>query len=300
MLGLAASVLVGVLHVHHEPSHDSNAPFERVLEAAHRIQLDFVVLTEHAPRDATSGLHPAAERAGVYPAASGRELMVLVGVEYATRDGHLLAYGLDAMVPANGRSGRAAIALIQAAGGFAVVPHPFSHGGWRAWDAPFDGLEVHNNASAIRAMALWSVPWQYLRATFNPAASLKAVLLRDQRALDRWDELLASGRPVVGLSGSDAHEGVRVLGRTLDPYEVFMGAVTTHCPVSELVVDALWAALRAGDCWIRYAVFENRRSEAVEVQLPSGRRELQLDDGKRVLELRNPILRVDGERRSSQ
>ena len=67
------------------------------------------------------------------------------------------------------------------------------------------------------------MPWQYSRALFSARASLHAVLTRDVRALAKWDELLAQGRPVVGLSGADAHEGTRLLGRRLDPYEVFMG-----------------------------------------------------------------------------
>src|SRR5262245_21731798 len=48
---LALAALVGVLHVHHAPSHDSDAPFEDVLAAADSAGLDFVVLTEHADVD---------------------------------------------------------------------------------------------------------------------------------------------------------------------------------------------------------------------------------------------------------
>lgn len=298
MLALAASVLVGVLHVHHEPSHDSSAPFERVLAAARSNNLDFVVLTEHARKSAESGPLPAADRAGRYAGSSGRELLVLVGVEFGTADGHLLGYALDRLVPAAGRSGRAVIADIQAAGGFAVVPHPFSHGGWHAWDAPFDGIEVHNNASAIRHAPGWSLPWQYSRALFDAGASLHAVLTRDVRALAKWDELLTQGRPVIGFSGADAHEGTRLLGRRLDPYEAFMGAVKTHCPVEERTAAALWEALSRGRCWIRYSAHDGQSSDAISVEFPSGRSELQLDGGKRVLELRNPILERDVQRRS--
>jgi hypothetical protein len=39
---------------------------------------------------------------------------------------------------------------------------------------------------------------------------------------------------------------------------------------------------------IRYGVYEPRAAEALEVDFPSGRVELQLDGGARVLELRNP------------
>ena len=298
MLELAASVLVGVLHVHHEPSHDSRAPFERVLEAAQHNRLDFVVLADHASSD--SGPLPAAERAGRYPGADGKELLVLVGVEFATRDGHLLGYGIDELVPARGRSGREVIEAIHARGGFAVVSHPFEYGGWDDWDAPLDGIEVHNNAAAIWRVPLWSVPWHYTRALFAPERSLHGVLTRNTRALAKWDELLAAGRVVFGFSGADAHEGVGILGRTLDPYEVFLGAVQTHCPVEAREPEAIWHALRRGRCWIRYRAFDERALGSVPVEFPSGRRELQLDGGHRVLELQNPILGPDGNRRSSQ
>ena len=300
MFELAATVLVGVLHVHHEPSHDSRAPFERVLEAAHATELDFVVLAEHASGSSGSDALPAAERAGPYVSPSGHELLVMVGVEFATADGHLLGYDIDRLVPARGRPGREVIDAIHAQGGFAVVSHPFEYGGWDDWEAPFDGIEVHNNASAIRRAPLWSVPWHYTRALFSPARSLHALLDRNSRALDKWDELLAEGRGVIGFSGADAHEGVRIFGLTLDPYEVFMGAVRTHCPVEERTATALWAALRAGECWIRYHAFEDRALEAVRVDFPSGRSELQFDSGRRVLELQNPILAPDDDRRPPQ
>src|SRR5258705_7222419 len=42
---LALAALVGVIHVPHEPSHDSDASFAEVLAAADQAGLDFVVLT---------------------------------------------------------------------------------------------------------------------------------------------------------------------------------------------------------------------------------------------------------------
>ena len=64
MKALALAALVGVIHVHHAPSHDSGATFEEVLAAADQAGLDFVVLTDHADVDAPGPL-PAIEHAGV-------------------------------------------------------------------------------------------------------------------------------------------------------------------------------------------------------------------------------------------
>ena len=173
MPGLALALLVGVLHVHHAPSHDSAASFAELLSAAHAAELDFVVLTEHADPETLSGPLPAAELAGLHAGPGGRTLQVLVGVEFGTADGHLLAYDVDELVPATDRPGAQVIADVHAQGGFAVVPHPFTHGGWHAWDAPFDGLEVHNNASEFQHILGPLLPLRLLVASFDRAAVLR-------------------------------------------------------------------------------------------------------------------------------
>ncbi len=289
MPGLALALLVGVLHVHHAPSHDSDASFAELLAAAHAAELDFLVLAEHADPEAHSGPLPAAELAGLHAGPGGRALQVLVGVEFGTADGHLLAYDMDELVPATDRPGAQVIADVHAQGGFAVVPHPFTHGGWHAWDAPFDGLEVHNNASEFQHILGPLLPLRLLVASFDRAAVLRSMLRRPARELERWESLLAAGRPVVGFSGADAHQNVSLLGWQLDPYAPLFRAVQTVCPGDLPEPEALWAALRAGRCWIRYEIHAGRGAPR-ELRFPSGRRELQIDDGARVLELRNPII----------
>ncbi len=290
MTGLAAALLVGVLHVHHEPSHDSSASFAELLEAAQQAELDFLVLSEHAAPEAEEGPLPAAERAGTYPGADRGELLVLVGVELGTRDGHLLAYDVPHLVPATDRPGADVIADVHALGGFAVVPHPLTHGGWHAWDAPFDGIEVHNHASAFRHFAGPLLPFHVIRSWFDPPAVLRSMLERPHRELERWDELLASGRQVVAFSGADAHRNVSLLGWQLDPYEQMLPTVVTVCPDTALEPEALWRGLRSGRCWIRYALYDDRADESEKVVFPSGRSEWQLDGGRRVFEIRNRII----------
>ena len=287
MKALALAALVGVVHVHHEPSHDSDAPFESVLEAAGEVGLDFVVLTEHADADEPGPL-PAAEHAGLHVAPNGRRVLVLVGAEFASRDGHLLGLAIRESVPAIGRAGREVIAAIRAQGGFAVVAHPFSHGGWRDWGADFDGIEVQNNASDFTRLYGPLLPWRIARFGFAPDAQLADLWLRPTRELAKWDELLASGRTVRGFAGADAHSNVSLLGWQLDPYAQMFRGVQTVCPDGPLAPEHLWAQLRAGACAIRWGMYEPRAAEAVLVRMPSGRVELELDGGARLLELRNP------------
>jgi hypothetical protein len=215
-------------------------------------------------------------------------VLVLVGAEFASRDGHLLGLEIRESVPAIGRPGREVIAEIHAQGGFAVVPHPFSHGGWSDWDADFDGLEVQNNASDFTRLYGPLLPWRVLRFGFAPERQLSDLWVRPERELAKWDELLAAGRAVPGFAGADAHNNVSLLGWQLDPYRQMFGGVQMICPDGALAAEFVWAQLRAGACAIRWAVYESRAADAVELRLPSGRVELRLDDGARVLELRNP------------
>jgi hypothetical protein len=273
-----------VVHVHHAPSHDSDAPFEEVLAAAHAAPLDFLVLTDHAEPGGGERL-PAAEHAGLYRDASGHAVLVLVGVELGTADGHLLALDVPHAVPDEGRPGRDVIRDVHALGGFAVVPHPFTHGGWHDWDAPFDGLEVQNGASDLHRLMGPLVPLRLLRHLFSPPATLRAAWVRPAQELARWDELLAAGRRVAAFAGADVHRNVWLPGGQVDPYlEVFRG-VQMNCPDAPLEPESVWSLLRSGRCSIRWRVWEARAAEAKEVRFPSGRSELQLDGGRRVLEV---------------
>jgi hypothetical protein len=284
---LALAALIGVIHVHHAPSHDSDAPFEAVLQAAGETGLDFVVLTDHADVDEPGPL-PGSEHAGVQIAPNGRRVLVLVGAEFASRDGHLLGLDIRQSVPAIGRPGRDVIADIHAQGGFAIVPHPFSHGGWHDWDADFDGVEVQNNASDFTRLYGPLLPFRVLRFAFDRPRELEELWARPARELAKWDELLAAGRHVPGFAGADAHQNVSIFGWQLDSYRQMFGGVQTVCPDAPLEPAAIFALLRSGACSIRYAIYEPRAGEAVEVAFPSGRVELQLEGGARVLELRNP------------
>jgi hypothetical protein len=114
------------------------------------------------------------------------------------------------------------------------------------------------------------------------------MLPRPSTELDRWEELLQSGRRVAAFSGADAHQNLSLLGWRLDPYGEMFRLVQTVCPDGPLTPEWIWTVLREGRCSIRYSLYEDRSSEAIEVRFPSGRIELQLDGGRRVWEIRNP------------
>jgi hypothetical protein len=289
---LVAAALVGVVHVHHAPSHDSDAPFEEVAAAAHEVGLDFLVLTDHY-ESAEDGALPGGEHVGVHRDATGHAVLVLAGAEFGTTSGHLLGLRIPrayANLDEQGelRSSRELIARIQADGGFALVPHPTSHGSWSDWEAPFDGLEVQNHASDFRRQLGLLLPVRLVRFLYDREAGLARMLRRPTRELERWEQLLRSGRHVVGFAGADVHRNASFLGAQLDPYAQQFRPVQTLCPDGPLEPDHVWGALLAGRCRMRWRIHESNGEEVRELRFPSGRVELQLGDGSRVLEVRNP------------
>lgn len=287
MKSLILAALVGVMHVHHEPSHDSDASFQEVMAAADQAGLDFVVLTDHADVD-TPVAPPGSEHAGVRVAPSGRRILVLVGAELASDDGHLLGLDIQRAVPAIGRRGRDVIRDIHAQGGFAVVAHPYSHGGWHDWSADFDGMEVQNSASDFLRLYNPLLPYRLVRFAFDRDLALRTLWRRPDAELAKWDELLASGRHVIGFAGTDAHRNVSLFGWQLDPYAQMFRGPRMVCPDAPLDTETVWRLLKSGACAIRNDAYESRAREARRVVFPSGRVEWQLDGGDRVLEVDNP------------
>ena len=123
-------------HVHTTASYDGTTTPAELVAAARRADLDGIAVTDH---DTVEG---AREVARLAP----DDLLVIVGCEVSTADGHLLALGVD-RAPDPGRPLPETARSVRAAGGVAVVAHPFqrSRHGARA-DAidDVDGIEVYN------------------------------------------------------------------------------------------------------------------------------------------------------------
>jgi len=124
-------------HVHTVASYDGETMPEDLLAAAGRTGLDGVVVTDH---DTVRGARIVADLAPEY------DLFGIVGCEVSTADGHLLAIGVEA-APEPGRPLSGTARAIRAAGGIAVVPHPFQrsrHGAGESDIEDVDGIEVYN------------------------------------------------------------------------------------------------------------------------------------------------------------
>ncbi|NYT01294.1 MAG: PHP domain-containing protein [Methanosarcinales archaeon] len=125
------------LHIHSNYS-DGRARVEDILKMARRRGLGGVAITDH---DTLRGSQVARRASRVLR----RDLVVIMGAEISTSEGHLLALGIEELPPLR-HSPEETIDAIHDLGGIAVVPHPyhyFRHGMGRI--PPVDAVEVFNS-----------------------------------------------------------------------------------------------------------------------------------------------------------
>lgn len=185
------------LHVHTDASPDGRAPLEELTQAARAAGLNAIAVADH-------------DQCTRVPAAVNGVLLI-PACEVSTRAGHITALFLQAPLDlaALGRlpAPEAAVSAIRAAGGLAVLAHPFHRP-----DTPegrfifdLDAIETANARACFKA----------------PDANKRASAFAVRRGL-----------PQVG--GSDAHDAVEV------------GNAYTELEAEEPSLEALRAALAQG------------------------------------------------------
>ncbi len=263
--------VAGVIHVHTTMSDGGGTP-ERVVAAAQRAGLDFLVITDHNNLDAkpVEGVH-------------GRTL-VLVGTEASTVAGHVVGLGLFDPAFRFSRDPHDTLADIRDLGGMPFVAHPTSPRAdlrWEAWDEPGPwGLEVLNADSQFR-QASWAARAR-TAATYllNPRYALLTHMTRPADALARWDALLAR-RPVPGIAGADAHGQIelsRRLTMQVPSYSASFAVARTHVLLErpftgELAADrqALLAALAGGRAYVGLDGLADANAFSFTAESPPGR-----------------------------
>lgn len=228
----------GVIHIHTAPdSSDASGTLAKAIRVAQAQGLDYLLITEH---NTLQGRERGRE--GRYG-----KLVVLIGEEISTPDGHLLALDVAQHVSRYQATSQIAAQIVQQ-GGFSIVAHPvWARKHWERWDLPeLAGMEIYNVAHDVMEehrlrLLLW---WVLL----PPEVLYQSVIDRPYDALRQWDELTATRR-FVGIGGADAHEQ-RFLGLTIGPYEMLFRMVRTHLLAPALAPEDLYAALRQGHAYI--------------------------------------------------
>ena len=130
------------LHIHSHRSPDSRMEPGEIARVARAQGLKALALTDH---NTVNGHREMAE------ACKAQGILFVPGIEVTSREGHILAYGVE-KAPAAGRSVEETIEEIHALGGIASAAHPervytgLSAAAVRA--ARFDAVEAFNSQSA--------------------------------------------------------------------------------------------------------------------------------------------------------
>lgn len=227
----------GIIHCHSLHSHDSKGTYEEILAAAKAAGIDFVLMTDHPPKDDEA--RPLRE--GWNGVRDG--VLFVRGAEYAGQ--HLLALGIRE--PARGDV-RARIKAIHAQGGLAVISHPEEVTDWDAF-AEADAIEVYNVHAAFkrrqRDPRFLSQVLKTLKE--DPERGFEPLRELDPAIVAKWQELKKPG-----LAANDAHQNVNLFGLQLDPYPRAFRFVTTHVLAEELSERAVLDAIRRGRCYVRF------------------------------------------------
>ena len=188
--------VAGALHVHTTLSDGTGAP-EYVVQAGREAGLSFLVITDHNTNGAARSLD--GYRDG---------MLVLVGAELSTHQGHLLGLGMRPSRFPFAPDASGALDDVRYLGGVAFAAHPTSRRdalAWSGWElaGPW-GLEVLNMDSLWRRASWPTLLGGLVTYPFNSIYALANGLDRPRAALARWDTLLGR-RDVAGLAGVDAH-----------------------------------------------------------------------------------------------
>ena len=126
------------LHIHSNFSSDGKSTVEEILETAAEKGLGCIAITDHNTFEAY-GL-----------VKDNGKVIVIPGIEVSSKEGHILAYGIDRDIP-RGMTVKETIDAIHEAGGVAFAAHPY-----RWWSGlgeentlgnDFDGVEARNSRS---------------------------------------------------------------------------------------------------------------------------------------------------------
>jgi hypothetical protein len=247
----------------HTPYSDGAKWHDEIADDAIRAGLDFMIVTDH--NIWVDGIE------GYYENGQGRVLL-LVGEELHNprrhpQASHFLAFGAGTELSTYTDDPQQLVDQTRANGGYGFLAHPFDPAApafnedslsWQDWDVEgFTGLEIWNYMSDFKGKL--GNKLRSLRAALNPG---KYISGPEPETLAKWDELLAAGKRIVAIGGSDAHGFEISLGpfkRTIFPYEYLFRAVNTHILSTNELDDNLdhdrkliLDAIGKGNTWVGY------------------------------------------------
>lgn len=257
------------LHMHTRYS-DGTGLHKDIAAAAMRQGLDAVIVTDH---------NVLAKNFEGYHRDGNKRVLMLIGQEVhdQARDpqkNHLLIFGADRDLATLAEDPQSLINAVRDAGGICFLAHPHEPDAplfretnitWENWEVQgFTGIELWNHLSQLK-YKLHNWPSAIFHVFFPCLFSSSP----DLPTLQKWDELLAGGRRVVAIGGSDAHALRYSLGpihRTIFPYDFHFRALNTHLLIDHPLGDDSRAdcervldSLGRGRGWVGFDLFAPTR-----------------------------------------
>ncbi|MBT3338894.1 MAG: PHP domain-containing protein [Anaerolineae bacterium] len=250
------------LHMHTRYS-DGTGLHADIAKAALNTGLDAVIVTDH---------NVFVQGPEGYYKEGKKRVLVIVGEEIHDQDrqpqkNHLLVFGADRELSQHADDPQDLINAVNKVGGLSFVAHPFdppqsfvneADYNWVDWDIQGNtGIEIWNGLSEFKGRIntrLLAIFYAYFP---------KFVAREPKReTLQKWDELLNTGKRLVAVCGSDAHAMHASMGplkRTLYPYETHFKNMNNHLLLPEALSGEASAdrrlildAFRAGHNFIGY------------------------------------------------
>jgi hypothetical protein len=271
------------LHMHTRYS-DGSGTHKDIAHAAMQTGLDAVIVTDHNVLvQGVEGYYRASDSNRFASTPSTRlrisRVLLLVGQEVHDQDrdpqkNHLLIFNASRDLSALADEPQTLINGVRDAGGICFIAHPKDPAApafheddisWEDWTVEnYTGIELWNGLSELKTV----VPTK-LHGAFHAFFPQFVGHHPIPETVRRWDELLAGGRRVVAIGGSDAHALTLHMGplsRVIYPYEFHFRTVNTHVFVPEpLTGDVptdkkmIYEALANGHCFVAYDLPGNTR-----------------------------------------
>jgi len=178
------------------------------------------------------------------------ETLFVLGAEISKAKGSILGIGVKRFIEPKGKKTQEVVDALKSQGAIAIVAYPERFDDWDV--SGFDGVEIYNVKSDIQDEPKFLLLLSLL--FFPPRLAAARLIDRPEEKLAMWDKLHRS-HPVVGIAGTNAHDNVRILGRTFGTYQQLFQLVTNHILAPNLTERDLLLALRAGHVYMTFDFF---------------------------------------------
>lgn len=250
------------LHMHTRYS-DGTGTHKDIAEAGIAAGVDVVIVTDH--NVLVNGVEG-------YYRVKRSQVLLLVGQEVHDQDripqkNHLLVFDANRDVAGLADDPQALINGVEEAGGLSFIAHPkdpeapaFNETdiSWEAWDVEgYNGIELWNGLSELKTVVPTKLHGAFY--AFFPQFIGHGPI---PETIQRWDDLMATGKKVAAIGGSDAHALNMHMGpiyRVIFPYEFHFRTVNTHVFIPESLTGdvptdkkMIYEAIAKGHCFVAY------------------------------------------------